>query len=77
VIVVDTHIWLWWVQGSPKLSAEKSEIIENNVDEGILLSDVSLWEVAKLVQLGRIVLPVPIAEWMHWPSLTPESESSR
>ena len=27
MIVLDTHIWVWWVNGSAELSASKSQIL--------------------------------------------------
>ena len=65
VIVIDTHIWFWWVQGLPQLSAQRVEILDNHAGDGLVLSDISMWELAMAVTRGRIVLPMPIAEWMN------------
>jgi len=64
VILLDTHIWVWWVHGSPNLSAATSRLVRERVDGGLGVSIISCWEVAKLVQLGRLVLPIAVDEWL-------------
>ncbi len=27
MIILDTHIWIWWVDENPKLSAQNREIV--------------------------------------------------
>jgi PIN domain nuclease of toxin-antitoxin system len=63
VIVLDTHIWVWWVHGDSRLSSSHAKLIEDNEHDGIGVSTISLWEVVKLVELGRLVLPVALDEW--------------
>jgi len=65
MILLDTHIWVWWVDGSERLSPEQMLEIQNNEAGIIGVSAISCWEVAKLVELGRIELDVPIDEWIH------------
>ncbi len=64
MIVLDTHIWVWWVHGSPDLPPFAAALIQHNEDDGLAVSAISCWEVAKLVELGRLTLPFPIDEWM-------------
>ena len=74
MIVLDTHIWVWWVHGDPQLSNSHAQLIEAEENDGIGLSTVSLWEVAKLVEYGRLTLPVDIKEWfasaLTYPGMT-------
>ena len=63
MIVLDTHIWVWWVHGDSRLSNLHAKLIENNEDDEIGIGTISLWEVAKLVELGRLVLPVALGDW--------------
>jgi PIN domain nuclease of toxin-antitoxin system len=65
VIVLDTHICVWWVHGDPALSADHSRLITGNETTGIGISAISCWEVAKLVQLGRLTLPISIDDWFR------------
>jgi PIN domain nuclease of toxin-antitoxin system len=81
MIIIDTHIWVWWVHDDKKLTKAQIEIIKTNEDNTIGISAISLWEIAKLVERERLVLPCPIEEWfeqaMSYPGirimeLTPE-----
>jgi PIN domain nuclease of toxin-antitoxin system len=64
VIVLDTHILIWWVNQSDRLRAETSERIETESD-AVAVSAISLWEIAKLVQGGRLQLSMPVEDWIE------------
>ncbi|NJO82800.1 MAG: type II toxin-antitoxin system VapC family toxin [Blastochloris sp.] len=63
MIVLDTHIWVWWVHDDKQLLKAYKEYIEQNEQNGIGISAISCWEVAKLVEYGRLNLPVAITDW--------------
>jgi len=73
VILLDTHIWLWWVNNSPRLASDyRDRIRENEATDGsIRVSVISCWEVAKLVEYGKLTLTLPVDEWintaLHYP----------
>jgi len=53
MIVLDTHIWVWWVEGNPRLSQSQTEAIEANEaneEDDIGVSIISCWEVANDVR---------------------------
>lgn len=62
-MVLDTHIWVWWVQGDPKLTATSADLIRANEPTGLGVSAISCWEVALLVAKGRIDFGRPVGEW--------------
>jgi PIN domain nuclease of toxin-antitoxin system len=64
VILLDTHIWIWWVQGDPLLSSSQGQLIKSNEATGLGVSVIPCWEVATLVEVGRLTLPCPIKEWI-------------
>lgn len=64
MILLDTHIWLWWLDQNDKLKDWQLKLIEKHQKEGIGISIFSCWEVAKLVELKRIVFECSIDEWM-------------
>lgn len=64
MILLDTHIWIWWAESSPRLSARHAALIASNITGGICVSVVSCWEAAKLVSLGRLVLSNPVGDWI-------------
>ena len=63
MILLDTHIWVWWVHGDSNLPATFATEIGRHEADGIGVSAISLWEIAKLVEYGRLVLPCDISEW--------------
>lgn len=64
MIVLDTHIWVWWVHGDSQLSQAHSTILQQHEQTGLGISAISCWEVAKLVEKGRLTLPHTIDQWM-------------
>ena len=64
MIILDTHIWVWWVQSDKRLSSKHSAIIEENEFDGLGVSAFSLWEVALATRLNRLLLPLPVEDWL-------------
>jgi PIN domain nuclease of toxin-antitoxin system len=55
-ILLDTHIFLWFISGDTQLSAEVRDAIREP-DNEIYLSAVSVWEAIVKYQLGKLPLP--------------------
>ena len=64
MIVLDTHMWVWWVLGNPRLTSAWKGVIEQHEQDGLGVSAISCWEVAKLVETRRLQLPLPVLEWL-------------
>ncbi|MBK8816676.1 MAG: type II toxin-antitoxin system VapC family toxin [Methylococcaceae bacterium] len=64
MILLDTHIWVWWVHGDGNLPTEYSDLLQQRQNEGLGISIISCWEIAKLVEHQRLILPCPIKEWL-------------
>jgi len=58
VIVLDTHVWLWWAADRAKIPRSLSRRLE--VEEDLCVSAISFWEVAMLVDKGRLKLNTDI-----------------
>ena len=65
MIVLDTHIWVWWVHGDSSLSASTRALLDSSEQAGLAVSAISCWEVAKLVERGRLTLPCPVFDWLQ------------
>lgn len=64
MIVLDTHIWHWWVNQIPgKLSPATIALIEESAEVGV--SAISCFEMAWLVRHGRIDLSMTFDEWLQ------------
>lgn len=57
-LLLDTHIFLWYITGDPRLPAT---ILPTIRDQGnkVYLSVVSVWEIMVKYQLGKLPLPQP------------------
>lgn len=65
MILLDTHIWVWWVHQDERLSPRVKSFIERHEQADLGVSAISCWEVAKLVERGRLRLPLPTSDWLH------------
>ncbi|MBR8839115.1 MAG: type II toxin-antitoxin system VapC family toxin [Stigonema ocellatum SAG 48.90 = DSM 106950] len=65
MIVLDTHILVWWVQNDIRLTKKHRQWLQDYESGGLGVSIVSCWEIAKLVEKNRLILPLPINEWLE------------
>ena len=65
MIVLDTHIWVWWIHDGALLTQQQKQWIQENEEYGLGVSVISCWEVAKLVEYNRLTLPCSIEEWLE------------
>ncbi len=54
-LLLDTHPFLWFINGDPKLSNNAKKLIENVSNER-LLSIACLWEISIKVNIGKLKL---------------------
>lgn len=62
-LLLDTHIWLWYLLGDERLSANHRRLIETD-DSILYLSPVSVWEAHLLIEKGRLPLTDSPADWI-------------
>jgi PIN domain nuclease of toxin-antitoxin system len=63
MIVLDTHVWLWWVKQDARCGDGWLNEIRGANAVGV--SAMSLYEVGWLHKSSRIELPVPLTEWFN------------
>ena len=63
MIVLDTHVWIWWTLDTERLRDAQRRFIEDNEGDLIGVSAISCWEVAKLCEYRRLELPVELSDW--------------
>jgi len=65
MIVLDTHVLLWWVSNPELLSKKARNTIERTISEGsIYISSISTWEIAMLVDKKRLALTMDVKDWI-------------
>ena len=64
--LLDTHVLVWWLNDRHRLSAAQRDVVASaGAESPLLVSDISLWEVAMLHARGRIRLAIPLREWLE------------
>lgn len=73
MILLDTHVVIWWANGDRlRLSANALAAIDQEIESagqpggsaGLLVSAISCWEVAMLVNRGRLALSLDVQRWL-------------
>ena len=66
-LLLDTHVWIWIVnEVSGKLSDRCIESVRTaSREQRLLISVMSVWEVAILESKNRLALPMGCAEWVN------------
>jgi PIN domain nuclease of toxin-antitoxin system len=64
MIVLETHIWVWWVDKKARRTQKHQNWIQQYQSQGLGVSIIYCWEVAKLVKLGRLTRSLAVDEWL-------------
>ena len=69
---------MWWFERNPRLTAAQMAVLnEAQVGPPLLVSDVTLWEIAILSNLGRLQFEMPLQEWLERATAAPLVERCR
>ncbi len=69
--ILDTHIWIWLVDQNPQLTEGYAEATRQDEADGLGISVISCWEIAKLVELGRLQFSIAVEDWLETASNFP------
>lgn len=66
MIVLDTHALVWWATGDISLSNKARANIEGQQlrNGNVVVSCISVWEIAMLVRQGKLVLSMDVGAWL-------------
>jgi PIN domain nuclease of toxin-antitoxin system len=62
-LLIDTHLFLWGIEGDPRLSPAARRLIESP-DNDSLVSVASLWEIAIKMRTGKLSAPDNLPDWI-------------
>ncbi|WP_368736736.1 PIN domain-containing protein [Nostoc sp. CHAB 5715] len=60
MIILDTHIWVWWNHNDSKLTLAHREAINRERPYGLGVCSISLLEISRLVTQNKLILPCSI-----------------
>ncbi len=65
MILLDTHAFIWWHEGNPRLSARAKLVIEHEHQAGqVMASSLTCWEIALLVERRKLFLSEEVQVWI-------------
>ena len=59
--LIDTHILIWFIEGSDRLSQKAQAIITNPAND-IYISQASLWEMTIKISIGKLSLSISLSD---------------
>ena len=62
-VLIDTHVFLWWVEGDRALPAKVRALVANPENE-CLVSLASAWEMSIKSGLGKLKLALPVRRYL-------------
>jgi PIN domain nuclease of toxin-antitoxin system len=62
-LLLDTHVFLWYITADPKLPAAFREASRDQANE-VYLSVASVWEAVIKYHLGKLQLPEPAGDYL-------------
>jgi PIN domain nuclease of toxin-antitoxin system len=62
-VVLDTHVWVWVMSGTPIAQSAKEAIAKAAAQGNVLVPAISVWEVGMLEAKGRLQLSTPVLQW--------------
>lgn len=66
MIILDTHILVWYISDPKKLSTKLKKTIETEIKKSeILVSSISIWEIYMLVKKGKLTLSLDVDSWIE------------
>jgi PIN domain nuclease of toxin-antitoxin system len=64
-LMLDTHVWLWFTEGSGEIKADLRKRVANQLKDGaVLIPTICVWEIGMLCQKKRLNLSKPIEDWV-------------
>lgn len=65
MLLLDTHVWFWWVQDPIRIPTKTLHRLEMEEQNGsLLVSAVSIWEIALKTSVGKLELPLDVRSWI-------------
>ena len=65
MIILDTHVWVWWLSDPRQLTIRARGVLATAASErAIYVSSISVWEIAMLVAKDRLRFTMEASDWI-------------
>lgn len=65
-MLLDTHVWIWIsIDDRRSLSPKARDLLEDPSPVRKWISAISCWELAQLVERGRLGFSIPVIDWIR------------
>src|SRR5262249_51781622 len=65
-LLIDTHVWIWALADEERLGRTSASMVQRAARRGeVLVSTISIWEVAMLAARGRLRLALEVGAWVE------------
>lgn len=65
-LLLDTHVWIWLMEGVDLLNNKYKKMINMAAQNGgVHIAAISTWEVSMLAMKKRIILEKPVLAWIN------------
>lgn len=64
-LILDTHVLIWYSQGIELIPQQVNLIDEAVANNSLCISAISIWEITMLANKGKIVINIPIKDWIN------------
>jgi PIN domain nuclease of toxin-antitoxin system len=65
LIVLDTHVWIWWLSDADKIPSKSRKLLAESAKEtAIYISSISAWEIMLLEAKHRLEFSMDAQDWI-------------
>lgn len=66
MILLDTHVLIWSLQDAASLGPEARVLLDEQIlADGLMISAITMWEIALLAKKSRIALGMDVSKWIE------------
>ena len=65
MVVLDTHVLVWWTLDPAQLSAPAKQLCDEIPNSGAMISSISLWEIGIKIKRGKLELGIELSDYVQ------------
>ena len=65
MVVLDTHVLVWWTLDPVQLSAPAKQVCDEIPNSGAMVSAISIWEIGIKLKRGKLELGIELSDYVR------------